>query len=53
LSQALNGGPLLTVTELVKHYAAGGLFSRPGPPVRAVDGVSFEIARGETLGLVG
>jgi len=53
LSQALNGGPLLTVTELVKHYAAGGLFSRPGPPVRAVDGVSFEIACGETLGLVG
>jgi len=53
LSQALNGGPLLTVTDLVKHYAAGGLFSRPGPPVRAVDGVSFEIARGETLGLVG
>src|SRR6266542_7087875 len=48
-----NGAPLLRVTDLVKHYAAGGLFARPGPPVRAVDGVSFEVARGETLGLVG
>jgi oligopeptide/dipeptide ABC transporter ATP-binding protein len=44
---------LLRVTDLVKHYRAGGLFARPAPPVRAVDGVSFEIGRGETLGLVG
>src|SRR5882724_235547 len=48
-----NGSPLLRVADLVKHYESGGLFARPGPPVRAVDGVSFEIARGETLGLVG
>jgi len=45
--------PLLQVNDLVKHYRSGGLFARPGPPVRAVDGVSFEIAQGETLGLVG
>ena len=45
--------PLLRVTDLVKHYRAGGLFARPAPPVRAVDGVSFEIGRAETLGLVG
>jgi oligopeptide/dipeptide ABC transporter ATP-binding protein len=45
--------PLLRVIDLVKHYGAGGLFARRSAPVRAVDGVSFEVARGETLGLVG
>jgi len=45
--------PLLEVVDLIKHYAAGGLFARKAPPVRAVDGVSFELGRGETLGLVG
>ena len=44
---------LLTVRDLVKHYHAGGLFGRTTPPVRAVDGVSFEVAQGETLALVG
>ncbi|HEU5170998.1 MAG TPA: dipeptide ABC transporter ATP-binding protein [Gemmatimonadales bacterium] len=48
-----DGRPLLRVVDLVKHYAARGLFTRAAPPVRAVDGVSFELARGETLGLVG
>jgi len=48
-----DGEPLLRVTDLVKYYRAGGLFARPAPPVRAVDGVSFDIGRGETLGLVG
>jgi oligopeptide/dipeptide ABC transporter ATP-binding protein len=45
--------PLLQVRDLVKHYSAGGLFARGAPPVRAVDGVSFDVARGETLALVG
>jgi oligopeptide/dipeptide ABC transporter ATP-binding protein len=45
-------GPLLVVRDLVKHYHTSGLF-QSGPVVRAVDGVSFEIARGETLALVG
>jgi oligopeptide/dipeptide ABC transporter ATP-binding protein len=45
--------PLLQVRDLVKYYTAGGLFGTGAPPVRAVDGVSFEVARGETLALVG
>jgi len=45
--------PLLQVQDLVKYYSSGGLFRGGAPPVRAVDGVSFEVARGETLALVG
>jgi oligopeptide/dipeptide ABC transporter ATP-binding protein len=45
--------PLLQVRDLVKHYTSTGLFSAGAPPVRAVDGVSFEVGRGETLALVG
>jgi oligopeptide/dipeptide ABC transporter ATP-binding protein len=44
---------LLQVRDLVKHYRSAGLFRAPGPPVRAVDGVSFDLAPGETLALVG
>jgi oligopeptide/dipeptide ABC transporter ATP-binding protein len=44
--------PLLEVTNLVKHYKARGVFRRQ-PPVRAVDGVTFTVERGETLALVG
>jgi ABC-type oligopeptide transport system ATPase subunit len=45
--------PLLTVRDLVKEFTrTRGLFGRAAA-VRAVDGVSFSIARGETFGLVG
>jgi oligopeptide transport system ATP-binding protein len=41
---------LLEVDNLVKHFSVGGVHAAR---VRAVDGVSFTIRRGETLGLVG
>jgi oligopeptide transport system ATP-binding protein len=45
---------ILEVRNLVKHFTVGGgLFGGQPGIVRAVDGVSFAIRRGETLGLVG
>jgi oligopeptide transport system ATP-binding protein len=45
---------LLEVRDLVKHYpVSAGFLGRQVGLVRAVDGVSFTIRRGETLGLVG
>ncbi len=44
--------PLLAVTGLRKWFG-GGSFARRKPPVRAVTDVSFEVARGEVVGLVG
>lgn len=47
-------GPLLEVRNLKKYFPIKrGLFRSPGEVVRAVDGVSFSIREGETLGLVG
>jgi oligopeptide transport system ATP-binding protein len=46
--------PLLEVHDLVMHFpVGGGMFSKPAGVVRAVDGVSFNVRKGETLGLVG
>ena len=46
--------PLLKVEGLVKHFPiTGGLLGRVVDKVHAVDGVSFDIAEGETLGVVG
>ena len=46
--------PLLSVTDLVKHFPIRkGFGEKKGRAVRAVDGVSFEALKGETLGIVG
>ena len=47
--------PLLQVRDLVKHFplTQGIVFKRTVGQVQAVDGVSFDLHRGETLGLVG
>jgi oligopeptide/dipeptide ABC transporter ATP-binding protein len=47
--------PLVEVRDLVKHFplTRGVIFQKQVAAVRAVDGVSFEVRRGETFGLVG
>jgi oligopeptide/dipeptide ABC transporter ATP-binding protein len=50
--------PLLEIRNLVKHFPVHGsvsdvLLRRPRVAVRAVDGVSFSVAKGKTLALVG
>lgn len=46
--------PLIEVNDLVKYFPVyGGVFKRVVAQVKAVDGVSFKIRKGETLGLVG
>ncbi len=46
--------PLLALRGLTKHFPIkGGLFGTTVATVRAVDGVSFDVLKGETLGIVG
>jgi oligopeptide/dipeptide ABC transporter ATP-binding protein len=46
--------PLLSVRNLVKHFPlSSGWFGVGKGAIRALDGVSFDVARGETLGVVG
>jgi peptide/nickel transport system ATP-binding protein len=54
----MGGGPILQVEDLAKHFplargVRGTLMRRPQRHVKAVDGVAFSVARGETLALVG
>ena len=53
--RAPSAAPLLVVDDLVKHYpiTSGIVFKRQVGAVKAVDHVSFEVTRGETLALVG
>ena len=55
LPSAVDDGALLTVTELKKYFPVrkGLLWEKTVGYVKAVDGVSFSIPQGKTLGLVG
>ncbi len=53
--QNQNGLPLLEVTDLFKYFrvrSSGGLFGKKNN-LKAVDGVSFSVSKGETFGIVG
>src|SRR5919201_1602170 len=52
---ANGSAPLLEAVELVKHFPvrSGSLRRRTREHVHAVDGVSLEVQRGETVGIVG
>jgi oligopeptide/dipeptide ABC transporter ATP-binding protein len=47
------GTPLLEIVDLVRHFPVRNAFGRRIGALRAVDGVSLDVAPGETVGLVG
>jgi oligopeptide/dipeptide ABC transporter ATP-binding protein len=58
LERESESAPILQVAELAKHFAVkrgllGALRRAPQRAVRAIDGISFELQRGEVLALVG
>ncbi|NCY23482.1 MAG: ABC transporter ATP-binding protein, partial [Alphaproteobacteria bacterium] len=55
MNRSADGGALLEVENLAKHYPvrSGIILAKEIGRVRAVDGVSFTLRRGETLALVG
>jgi oligopeptide/dipeptide ABC transporter ATP-binding protein len=55
VAETAGADPLVRVRDLVKHFpiTRGILIQRKIGSVRAVDGVSFDVNRGETLGIVG
>jgi len=55
LNETVSNEPLLSVRDLKVHFPfrRGSLLNPQKGVIRAVDGISFDIARGETLGLVG
>jgi oligopeptide/dipeptide ABC transporter ATP-binding protein len=53
MRQAATEAPLLQVHDLKVHFPLGGGLFGPRRSVKAVDGVSFDIRRGSTLGIVG
>jgi oligopeptide transport system ATP-binding protein len=55
MAETMKKQPLLTVTDLKQHFPieAGFIFKKQIGAVRAVDGISFSVYPGETLGIVG
>ena len=54
MSDLLPNETLLSVRDLKVHFPIkGGLFQRTVDVVKAVDGISFDVPRGKTVGLVG
>lgn len=47
-------GPVVSLDQVkVEYRSGGGVFGRRGPPIVAVDGVSVDMVRGRSLGIVG
>jgi peptide/nickel transport system ATP-binding protein/oligopeptide transport system ATP-binding protein len=54
MSNSSTAEPLLSVRDLKVHFPVkGGVFQRTVDLIKAVDGISFDVPRGETVGLVG
>jgi ABC-type oligopeptide transport system ATPase subunit len=50
----MSDDPLLNIVDLAKHFPlGGGILAKPKGWIKAVDGVSFSVSRGESFGLVG